>query len=41
MDNRYTPNTEEVKTAWVMLTQAPESFDRWLAQVKAEAVAKP
>ena len=37
MDNRYTPNSEEVKTAWCMLTHADESFDRWLAEVKAQA----
>ena len=40
MDNRYTPTTDEVRGAWVALTHADESFDRWLAQVKAEAVAE-
>lgn len=30
MDNRYTPTTDEVRGAWVALTQAPASFDRWL-----------
>lgn len=30
MDNRYTPTTDEVRGAWIALTQAPESFDRWL-----------
>lgn len=30
MDNRYTPSTEDIKTAWCSLTQAPESFDRWI-----------
>lgn len=33
----YTPTTEEVRTAWYQLTINVDSFDRWLAQVKAEA----
>lgn len=36
MDNRYTPTTDEVRGAWIALTHADESFDRWLTEVKAK-----
>ena len=37
MDNRYTPTTDEVHGAWIALTRAPDSFTRWLNEVKAQA----
>lgn len=39
MDPRYTPSTEEVRTAWFQLTQNVESFDRWLDETKKLAIA--
>lgn len=35
--SEHTPTTEEVRTAWYQLTINVDSFDRWLAEVKAEA----
>ena len=32
----FTPSTEDVRTAWFQLTQNVESFDCWLAEVKAQ-----
>lgn len=37
MDPRYTPTTEEVRTAWFQLTQNTESFDRWLESTMHKA----
>ena len=34
----YTPTTEEVRT--IVQGASPEEFDRWLAEVKAEAVKR-
>ena len=39
MDNRYTPTTDEVRGAWIALTHAPESFDRWLIAERKRAVS--
>ena len=46
MDNEYTPTTEQVREAWRTARHDPgvlpddvafAEFDRWLAQVKADA----
>ena len=33
----YTPTTEELRDAWASWSDAYEEFDRWLAEVKAQA----
>ena len=50
MPNEYTPTTKEIRAAWAAWwepredreppTWHPDEFDRWIAQVKADAAAQ-
>ena len=50
MPNEYTPTTKEIRAAWAAWwepredreppTWHPDEFDRWLAQVRADAAAQ-